>query len=211
MLPLTNESGDKGQQYFSDGLSEDLITRLSQFPGLKVISRDSSFRFRNSSDSSAAIGAKLGGVHLLGGSAQRAGGEVRISVELVNAADGSTLWSQAYDRPYQDLFTLQDAVTKAVAVALKVRLLDVGSAVTQSERPPGGSLGAYNAYLQGQFYDQRGSEAALRRAIAKYPKPRAWTRITPSRMHARHESGCSLPDFILAAPTYQAPMDKPGP
>jgi len=177
VLPLTNESGDKGQQYFSDGLSEDLITTLSQFPGLKVISRDSSFRFRNSSDSSAAIGAKLGVAHLLEGSVQRAGGEVRISVELVNAADGSALWSQAYDRPYQDLFALQDAVTRAVAVALKAKLLDAQSVVTQSDRPPSGSLGAYNAYLQGRFYDQRGSETALRQAIAKYTEA---TRLDPN-------------------------------
>jgi TolB-like protein/Tfp pilus assembly protein PilF len=176
VLPLTNESGEKGQQYFSDGLSEDLITRLSQFPGLKVISRDSSFRFRNSNDSSAMIGAKLGVAHLLEGSVQRAGGKVRISVELVNAADGSASWSQAYDRPYQDLFTLQDAITKAVAVALKAKLLDAGNAVTQSDRPPSGSLGAYNAYLQGHFYAQRGSEAALRQAMAKYTEA---TRLDP--------------------------------
>ncbi|MDE2272441.1 MAG: hypothetical protein KGJ94_10745 [Xanthomonadaceae bacterium] len=168
VLPLTNESRDKDQQYFSDGLSENLITALSQFPGLKVISRDSSFRFRNSNDSSATIGSRLGVAHLLEGSVQRAGSEVRISVELVNAADGSTLWSHAYDRPYQDLFALQDAITKAVALALKARLLDAGGAVTQSDRPPSGSLGAYNAYLQGRFYDQRGSETALRQAIAKY-------------------------------------------
>ncbi|TAN07830.1 MAG: hypothetical protein EPN38_04560 [Rhodanobacteraceae bacterium] len=168
VLPLTNESGDKDQQYFSDGLSEDLITALSQFSGLKVISRDSSFRFRNSSDSSAAIGTKLGVAHLLEGSVRRAGREVRISVELVNAADGSALWSQVYDRPYQDLFKLQDAITKAVAAALKTKLLNAGSAVAQSDRPPSGSLDAYNAYQQGQFDHQRGSETALRQAIAKY-------------------------------------------
>jgi TolB-like protein/Tfp pilus assembly protein PilF len=168
VLPLTNESGDKDQQYFSDGLSEDLITALSQFSGLKVISRDSSFRFRNSSDSSAAIGAKLGVAHLLEGSVQKLGNEVRINAELVNAADGSTLWSQHYDRPYKDLFTLQDAITQAVALELKAKLLNAGSAVTQSDRPPSGSLDAYNAYQQGQFDHQRGSETALRQAIAKY-------------------------------------------
>jgi TolB-like protein/Tfp pilus assembly protein PilF len=168
VLPLANESGDKDQQYFSDGLSEDLITALSQFPGLKVISRDSSFRFRNSSDSSAAIGAKLGVAHLLEGSVQKLGNEVRINAELVNAADGSTLWSQHYDRPYKDLFTLQDAITQAVALELKAKLLNAGSAVTQSDRPPSGSLDAYNAYQQGQFDHQRGSETALRQAIAKY-------------------------------------------
>ncbi|MGH8216641.1 MAG: hypothetical protein ACREPZ_13245, partial [Rhodanobacteraceae bacterium] len=97
VLPLSNESGDKDQQYFSDGLSEDLITALSQFAGLKVINRDSSFRFRDSKDSVQAIGEKLGVAHLLEGSVRKLGDEVRVSAELVNAADGSTLWSQHYD------------------------------------------------------------------------------------------------------------------
>jgi len=108
VLPLTNESGEKDQQYFSDGLSEDLITALSQFAGLKVINRDSSFRFRDSKESIEEIGGKLGVAHLLEGSVQKLGDQVRISTELVNRKDGSTLWSQHYDRPYKDLFALQD-------------------------------------------------------------------------------------------------------
>ncbi|MGH8278931.1 MAG: hypothetical protein ACRETQ_05130, partial [Gammaproteobacteria bacterium] len=123
VLPLVNESGNPKEQYFSDGLSEDLITALSQFSGLKVISRDSSFRFRNSEDSSEVIGEKLGVAHLLEGSVQRLGDEVRISAELVNCADGSTLWSEHYDRPYKDLFALQDDITNAVASVLKAKLL----------------------------------------------------------------------------------------
>jgi TolB-like protein len=123
VLPLSNESGDTSEQYFSDGLSEDLITALSQFAGLKVISRNSSFQFRNSKDTSKIIGEKLGVAHLLEGSVRRAGGEVRISATPVNATDGSTLWSQHYDRPYQDLFALQDDITHAVAAALKAKLL----------------------------------------------------------------------------------------
>ncbi|MGH8398440.1 MAG: hypothetical protein ACRETA_09385, partial [Gammaproteobacteria bacterium] len=166
VLPFINESGDKDQQYFSDGLSEDLITALSQFAGLKVISRDSSFRFRSSEDSSQVIGEKLGVAHLLEGSVERMGDEVRISAELVNAADGTTLWSEHYDRPYKDLFALQDDITKAVAAALKAKLLTTPGAVVQSERPPSGNLAAYNAYLQGQFYYERGTEADLYEAIA---------------------------------------------
>ncbi|HXS72763.1 MAG TPA: hypothetical protein VN725_01880, partial [Rhodanobacteraceae bacterium] len=146
VLPLTNESGEKDQQYFSDGLSEDLITALSQFAGLKVINRDSSFQLRNSKDSVRAIGEKLGVAHLLEGSVQRLGDEVRISAELVNCADGSTLWSQHYDRPYKDLFALQDDITRAVANALKAKLLEGGGAVVQSDRPPSGNLAAYTAY-----------------------------------------------------------------
>ncbi|HKT41247.1 MAG TPA: hypothetical protein VJQ86_02730, partial [Rhodanobacteraceae bacterium] len=150
VLPFLNESGNKDQRYFSDGLSEDLITALSQFAGLKVISRDSSFQFRDSKDGSRIIGEKLGVAHLLEGSVQREGDEVRISATLVNAADGSTLWSRHYDRPYKDLFALQDAITKSVADALQAKLLSTPGAVVQSDRPPSGDLDAYTAFLRGQ-------------------------------------------------------------
>lgn len=170
ILPLVNESGDKGQQYFSDGISEDLINALSQFSGLKVINRDSSFQFRNSKDSVQEIGEKLGVAHLLEGSVQRAGDEVRVSAELVSVFDGSTLWSQQYDRPYKDLFALQDDITKSVADALKAKLLDSSNgAVPQSDRPPSGDLAAYNAYLKGQAYYLRlASEPEVREAIAQF-------------------------------------------
>ncbi|HST27913.1 MAG TPA: tetratricopeptide repeat protein [Rudaea sp.] len=152
VLPLDNQSGDKGQQFFSDGLSEDLINALSQFAGLKVISRNSAFQFRDSKLSSAAIGQALGVAHLLEGSVRILGSEVRISAELVNAADGSTLWSENYDRPFKDLFALQDDITRAVAAALKARLLGSSGTRARSDRPPSGSLDAWNAYSRGRFF-----------------------------------------------------------
>ena len=165
VLPLSNESGDKDQQYFSDGLSEDLITALSQFAGLKVISRNSSFQFRDSRDSSSEIGAKLGVAHLLEGTVQRAGDAVRISATLVKAVDGSTLWSQHYDRSYKDLFALQDDITHQVADALKAKLLSDREAVPQSDRPPSGNLDAWNAYSRGEYRVRLGGEADLHQAI----------------------------------------------
>jgi TolB-like protein/Tfp pilus assembly protein PilF len=168
VLPLVNESGEKDEQYFSDGLSEDLITALSQFAGLKVIGRNSSFQFRDSKESSETIGAKLGVAHLLEGSVRRAADVVRISAELVNATDGSTLWSRHYDRPYKDLFKLQDDITTAVASALKAKLLNAPDVTVQSDRPPSGNLAAYNAYLQGQFYFARDTAEDYRKAIASY-------------------------------------------
>lgn len=170
VLPLVNESGEKDEQYFSDGLSEDLITALSQFAGLKVIGRNSSFQFRDSKESSEIIGARLGVAHLLEGSVRRAADVVRISAELVNATDGSTLWSQHYDRPYKDLFELQDDITTAVASALKTKLLNTPDAVTHSDRPPSGNLEAYNAYLEGQFYFARDTAEDYQKAIASYKK-----------------------------------------
>jgi TolB-like protein/Tfp pilus assembly protein PilF len=168
VLPLTNESGEASQQYFSDGISEDLITALSQFPGLKVIGRTSAFQFRDSKEDSRSIGAKLGVAHLLEGSVRHSGEMVRVSAELIDAADGSTLWSERYDRPYKDLFALQDEITHAVAGALKTMLLPGERAESQSERPPSGSLEAYNALLRGRFYCLRDTEADDRKAIESY-------------------------------------------
>ena len=168
VLPFANEGGDKGQEYFSDGLADGFITALSQFAGLKVTSRQSAFQFRESKQSAQTIGAKLGVAHLLEGSVRRAGETVRISAELINASDGSTLWSQHYDRPYKDLFALQDDITQAVATALQARLLEGGGAVAQSERPRSGNLAAYTALLQGRFHDAHNTEGEKREAIAQY-------------------------------------------
>ncbi len=170
VLPLTNESGDKDQQYFSDGLSENLIVTLSQFSGLKVIGRNSSFQFRETKDDSRTIGTKLGVASLLEGSVQRAGDAVRISAELIHAADGSTIWTQHYDRPYKDLFKLQDDIAQSVAGALKAKLLPGDSTAAQTDRPPSGNLDAYTAYLQGNFLDAHNTEADLRQAIEQYTK-----------------------------------------
>jgi TolB-like protein/Tfp pilus assembly protein PilF len=168
VLPLANESGDASQQYFSDGISEDLITALSQLPGVKVIGRTSSFLFRDSREDSRSIGAKLQVAHLLEGSVRRSGDLVRISAELIDTEDGSAQWSERFDRPYKDLFALQDEITRAVAGALRARLLPSEAAAVQSERPPGGNLEAYNAYLQARFYERRGAEADYRNAIGFY-------------------------------------------
>jgi TolB-like protein/Flp pilus assembly protein TadD len=165
VLPLANESGEAAQQYFSDGISEDLITALSQLPGLKVIGRTSAFQFRDRKEDSRSIGAKLGVAHLLEGSVRRSGEMVRVSAELIDTADGSAQWSERYDRPYKDLFALQDEITRAVAGALKTKLLPGKHAAAQSDQPPSGNLEAYNALLQGRFYLARGTEADDRKAI----------------------------------------------
>jgi len=170
VLPLANASGDKDQQYFSDGLSEGLIVTLSRLQGLKVIGRNSAFQFRDSKDDSKTIGTKLGVAHLLEGSVQHAGDVVRISAELINVADGSALWSERYDRPYQDLFALQDEITNAVASALKAKLLPQANAPMQSDRPPSGNLEAYAAYLQGKFFAARADEADFRKAIEQFAR-----------------------------------------
>jgi serine/threonine-protein kinase len=187
VLPLTNESGDSSQQYFSDGISEDLITALSQFSGLKVIGRTSSFQFRDPKEDSRSIGTKLGVAHLLEGSVRRSGDVVRVNAQLINTEDGSAQWSERYDRPYRDLFSLQDEITRAVVVALRAKLLPGEQAAVQSERPPSGSLEAYNAFLQGRFFVRRGTEFDYRKAIGFYTQA---TKLDPS--YALAWSGLSV-------------------
>ena len=205
VLPLANESGDASQQYFSDGISEDLITALSQLPGLKVIGRTSSFLFRDSREDSRSIGAKLQVAHLLEGSVRRSGDVVRISAELIDTEDGSAQWSERFDRPYKDLFALQDEITRAVAGALRAKLLPSEAAAVQSERPPGGSLEAYSAYLQGRFYERRGAEADYRKAIGFFTQA---TELDPR--YALGWSGLSAAltglgvEFLEGAPAQEA-------
>jgi TolB-like protein len=205
VLPLSNLSRDPDQQYFSDGLSESLITALAQIPALKVIGKSSSFLFRNSKESSQQIGAQLRVAHLLVGSVEHFGDQIRVSAELIDTSDGITVWSQQYDRAYKNLFALQDDITRAVAGALKARLLPSGSASRQDERPPSGSLAAYNALLQGRFYHDRATEGGLRKAIGSFTEA---TRIDPQYALAwaelgRAESGLAA-EFLDGAPAREA-------
>jgi TolB-like protein/Tfp pilus assembly protein PilF len=182
VLPLVNASNDPDQQFFSDGLSENLINSLSRYDGLKVIGRISAFQFRDSKDDSATIGRKLGVAYLLNGSVQRAVDVVRISVSLTNAADGSTLWAEHYDRPYKDLFALQDEIAQSVANVLQARLLP-GIAARQSDRPPSGNMDAYAAYLRAMqfFYQGASLEEIKYQTLATHLDPAyaaAWAHLS---------------------------------
>lgn len=167
VLPLLNESGDASQDYFSDGLSEELISALGQVRELKVIGRNSSFQFRGrQQDDTAGIGAKLGVATLLEGTVRKQGGTVRIVASLVNAADGSQLWSQTYERQLKDVFAVQSEIATAVANALKATLL--GRAIEITDKPPSGNLAAYDALLQGRYYAERRNRADYFRAVGFY-------------------------------------------
>lgn len=147
VLPLV-DAGEADRRVFSDGLSENLITTLSQYQDLKVIGRGSSFLFRDSTESAAAIGAKLGVAHLVEGSVQRIGDDVRVSIELIRSADGTVVWTKRFDRAYKDLFALQDEIALAVAGALQVKLLHAMPSMVDVGRPASGNLDAYEAYLR---------------------------------------------------------------
>lgn len=193
VLPLLNESGDVSQDYFSDGLSEELISALGQVRDLKVIGRNSSFQFRGAQQNDpAAIGAKLGVATLLEGTVRKQGDHVRIVASLVKAVDGSQLWSHTYDRELKDVFAMQSDIATSVAHALQATLLGDAAgkpATLKPDAPPSGDVNAYNAMLQGNFYGARHTASDERKAIGYYEQAVAldpayafaWARLSIAR------------------------------
>jgi TolB-like protein len=163
VLPLLNESGDPGDEYFSDGLSEELIAALAQVKGLKVIGRSSSFRFKDKKTDVKTIGEELGVSTLLEGTVRKQGDQVRIVAELVNTADGSELWSRTFDRELKDIFAVQAEIAEAVATSLELTLL--GTEDTSPKKTSTKSMEAHNAYLQGHFYLERRNLEDYRKAV----------------------------------------------
>jgi TolB-like protein/DNA-binding winged helix-turn-helix (wHTH) protein/Flp pilus assembly protein TadD len=164
VLPFTDLSQNRDQEYFSDGLSEELINDLGKVPGLKVIPRSSAFQFKSRNVDLRTVGKTLGVANILEGSVLREGNRIRISAELTKTDDGFQLWSETYDRKINDIFAVQDEISRAVTSALQMRLLT----------PPGrraGPLGitnpeAYEAYLQSEYFFRRGeARADLEKAI----------------------------------------------
>ena len=162
VLPLVNESGDPKDEYFSDGLSEELISALAQISGLKVIGRSSSFRFKDRKEAPKTIGEKLGVSTLLDGTVRKQGDRVRIVAALVNATDGIQLWTKTFDLELKDIFAVQQEIAKAVAESLRVTLL---GSKEKSAPMATNSVKAHNAYLQGHFYSVRRNAEDYRKAI----------------------------------------------
>jgi len=163
-LPLLNESGDPKDDYFSDGLSEELIAALGQIKNLKVIGRSSSFRFKDRKEEPGTIGEKLGVSTLLEGTVRKQGNKVRIVAELINAADGTELWSRIFDRELKDIFAVQTEIAQAVAASLELTLL--GTKDTAAVNASTQNAEAHNAYLQGHFYFARRNVEDYRKAIS---------------------------------------------
>ncbi|MGH7703616.1 MAG: protein kinase domain-containing protein, partial [Gemmatimonadales bacterium] len=162
VLPFANISGDPENEYFSDGISEEIINALTQLPRLRVAARTSAFSFKGKTTDLRTIGDLLNVGTVLEGSVRRAGGRIRITAQLINLADGYHLWSERYDRELTDVFAIQDEIATAIADKLKVTLR-VG-AEGQLVRPPTANLEAYDLYLKGHaLVGQRGP--ALLRAV----------------------------------------------
>ncbi len=148
VLPFVNMSGDPEQEYFSDGISEEIITALSKTPKLFVIARTSSFKYKGKEVDVRTVGRELGVRHVLEGSVRRVGDEVRITAQLVDAKTGNHVWAERYDRDLKDIFTLQDEITKKIITALQVKLT-AGEQARLSSRGTD-NLDAYLKYLAGR-------------------------------------------------------------
>jgi len=174
VLPFVNMSSDKEQDYFSDGLSEELLNDLAKIPGLRVAARTSSFQFKGKTEDLRTVGEKLNVGTILEGSVRKEGQRVRITAQLIKVADGFHLWSETYDRQLNDIFAVQDEIARSVAGSLKVTLLG-GKTATPSAQ--GTNADAYNAYLQGRYFYERRTKENLEKAAGYYEQA---TKLDPS-------------------------------
>jgi TolB-like protein/DNA-binding winged helix-turn-helix (wHTH) protein/Flp pilus assembly protein TadD len=167
VLPFADMSEKRDQEYFSDGLAEELIEQLGKTPGLKVIARTSSFSFKGKPDDIPTIAAKLKVANVLEGSVRRSGNHLRVSTQLIRADSGQPLWSETFDREFKDVFTIQDEIAAAVVTALKVQLNE-GSMAARGHGTTNPE--AYNAYLLGRQLHLQGIVPTWRQAIEAYQK-----------------------------------------
>ena len=162
VLPFVNMSSDKEQEYFSDGISEELLNLLVQVPELRVIARTSSFSFKDKEVGIAEIAEKLNVAHVLEGSVRKSGDTLRITAQLIRTADSSQLWSQTYDRQMTDVFAVQDEIAAAVVEQLKIKLLN-GAPMLRVTDPQ-----AYALFLQAREISRQGTASALEQSISLY-------------------------------------------
>jgi TolB-like protein/cytochrome c-type biogenesis protein CcmH/NrfG len=202
VLPFLNESGNASDEYFSDGLSEELIAALAQIKDLKVIGRSSSFRFKDRREENKTIGEKLGVSTLLEGTVRKQGERARIVAELINAADGIELWSRTFDRELKDIFAVQQEIAAAVASSLKVTLLGLDE--RSSANPATKNTEAHNAYLLGHYYFQRRNLEDYRKAVTHFDEA---IRLDPEYALAyaeRSEAWTMIGDLTGQRPTAYA-------
>jgi len=157
VLPFADLSPQKDQEYFSDGLTEELTSDLAKVPGLRVVARSSAFQFKGKNEDLRSVGRKLGVAHILEGSVSRQGDHIRIRAELTKAEDGFQLWSETYDRKIGDIFAVQDEIARAATKALQVKLVQ-GDAAALRATESTSSPEAYQAYLRARYFSTRGRD-----------------------------------------------------
>jgi adenylate cyclase len=208
VLPFANMSGDSEQEYFSDGITEDLITDLSKIPGLGVIARNTSFTFKGKSIEIRALGRDLGISHVLEGSVRKSGNRLRISAQLIDAATGHHLWADRYDRELADIFDIQDELSQAIIGALKLRLMP--SELKAVEQRGTASAEAYNLFLMARQHWAAGNDGdwdreqliirICERALDIDPDyANAWALMAIAQTHIRFRQGKKEVDGLPSA------------
>jgi len=207
VLPFENMSGDAEQEYFSDGISEDIITDLSKISALSVVARNTAFRFKGKDIDVKAVAAELGVTHVLEGSVRKAGTRVRITAQLIDGGKGDHVWAERYDRDLTDIFAIQDEISKAIADALKLRLLPKEKKAIEQRGT--NSADAYNLYLMarqhwisGNVGDSRRDEVVVRiarQALGVDPDyAKAWALMALAQAELRFRHGKDV-DALPAA------------
>jgi serine/threonine-protein kinase len=191
VLPFANMSADKENEYFSDGLAEEIINALTQVPGLKVTARTSAFSFRGKDVKIAEIARELGVAHVLEGSVRKAGNRIRITAQLIKAGDGFHVWSERYDRELTDVFAIQDEISAAIVGQLKTNLTGGGM---QLMKRPTANAAAYEAFLEGRHQWNRLTPASMVKAREYFTRAVA---IDPG--YAPAHAGLADCFFLLAS------------
>jgi adenylate cyclase len=208
VLPFANMSGDVEQEYFSDGISEDIITDLSKVSALKVTSRNTAFTFKGKHVDLPQVARQLKVTHILEGSVRKAGGRVRITAQLIDGAADGHVWAERYDRDLNDIFALQDEISEAIVAALKLKLLPEEKKAIEQRGTD--NVEAYNLFLMARQYsviaslgDARMAESIMRlcrKALELDPNyARAWALIAVTQVNLRFYMGQQSDDGLEAA------------
>src|SRR5438067_6085206 len=208
VLPFANMSGDPEQEYFSDGITEDIITDLAKVSALWVAARNTSFTFKGKHVDAPQTARQLKVSHLLEGSVRKAGGRVRITAQLIDGATGGHVWAERYDRDLNDIFALQDEISQAIVAALKLKLLPEEK--KSIEKRGTNNLEAYKLYLMARQYSVTGNAGSARRGEAiirlcrrateidpNYARP--WAMMAGAQMSLRFQLGREGDDGLAAA------------
>jgi serine/threonine-protein kinase len=166
VLPLANMSADPENEYFADGMTEEIINALAKVPGLQVASRSSCFAFKGKEVDIRQVGGKLGVGSILEGSVRKVGNKIRINAQLVNVENGYHLWSETFNRQLEDVFAIQEEISRAIVDALKLHL----GSDTEKLVVPAKNLEAYNLYLKARFFYHRFTEASLQKSLDFYQR-----------------------------------------
>jgi TolB-like protein/Flp pilus assembly protein TadD len=210
VLPFADLSGDPGNEYFGDGLAEELMNALNRIPSLKVAARTSAFSFKGRNADVQEIGGELGVSTVLEGSVRRSGDRIRVTAQLVDVADGFPIWSENYSAELTDIFTIQEEIAQSIVAALKVRLTVPQGGLVRASTP---NVEAYNRYLRGRYFWNQRTLPSFRLAIEEYNQAieldpdyaQAYAGLAETYVLLPEYGGASIPEI---GPNARAAVEK---